>query len=104
MDNIKSDPRLIKQTEDLDAMRGASRYGHRAPRETELSKADDAKLKAGVCPKCGSKRFVKGPEGGLAVNIACENGHRFWYSPPFTSKYQGTIKVEKHGDKLLAHF
>lgn len=24
-----------------------------------------------VCPKCGGEEFLKGPEGGLAVNIKC---------------------------------
>jgi len=70
----------------------------------KLTKEEDALLKGGVCPKCKSERFVRGPRGGGAVNIACENGHRFWYGPPFTSEYQGTIRVEKNGPLLEAYF
>ncbi len=70
----------------------------------ELNEEDDKKLMSGKCPKCNSKHFVEGPSGGLAMNIACENGHRFWFSPPFTSAYQGKIKVERDGDLLRAYF
>jgi len=70
----------------------------------KLSQEEDKKLKGGVCPICDSERFVEGPWGGMAVNIACENGHRFWFSPPFTSEYQGQIKVEHEGDLLKAYF
>lgn len=72
--------------------------------DRDLTPEEDQKLKSGVCPECGSEHFVEGPRGGLAVNIACENGHRFWYAPPFTSKYQGLIKVEHEGDLLRAYF
>ena len=70
----------------------------------KLTPEDDKLLKGGECPKCHSKHFVEGPRGGLAVNITCENGHRFWFSPPFTSEYQGEIRVERHGDRLEAWF
>ena len=70
----------------------------------KLNQEDDAKLKKGVCPKCGSTHFVEGPSGGNAINIACEKGHRFWFAPPFTSEYQGTIRVEREGDMLKAWF
>lgn len=70
----------------------------------ELTPEEDKKLKAGICPKCGSTRFIKGPEGGNARNIACENGHRFWFDLDFTCEYQGTIKVERDGDRLRAYF
>ena len=70
----------------------------------KLSKEENDKLNQGGCPKCGSKYFVKGPRGGGAVNIACENGHRFWFAPPFTAEYQGEIKVEREGDLLKAYF
>ena len=70
----------------------------------KLNENDDRKLKSGECPKCGSKHFVEGPRGGMAVNIACENGHRFWFVPPFTAEYQGEIKVEKDGDLVKAYF
>jgi len=70
----------------------------------KLTPEEDKKLKGGVCPICESEHFVEGPSGGLAVNIACENGHRFWFSPPFTSEYQGTIRVEHEGEILRAYF
>lgn len=70
----------------------------------KLSIEDDAQLKSGFCPKCGSEHFVEGPSGGMALNIACENGHRFWFAPPFTSEYQGKIKVEREGELLKAYF
>ena len=57
--------------------------------EGKLSAEHDKQLKDGVCPACGSTKFYHLAWGGLAENIACENGHRFWYSPPFTSEYQG---------------
>lgn len=72
--------------------------------DEKLSSEDDKKLKSGTCPKCGSTKFVEGPHGGGAMNIACENGHRFWFAPPFTSEYQGTIKVERDGELLRAYF
>jgi len=70
----------------------------------KLSEEENGKLNHGGCPKCGSTHFVKGPRGGGALNIACENGHRFWFAPPFTAEYQGTIKVEREGDLLRAYF
>lgn len=70
----------------------------------KLTPKEDATLKSGKCPKCGSEHFVEGPSGGQAINIACENGHRFWFAPPFTSEYQGVIKVEREGDLLKAWF
>lgn len=70
----------------------------------KLTPEDDRLLKSGECPKCHSKKFVQGPRGGAAVNIACEKGHRYWFSPPFTSEYQGKIRVEREGDILRAHF
>jgi len=70
----------------------------------KLNKQDEQTLRSGKCPGCGSEHFVEGPRGGGAVNIACENGHRFWFAPPFTSEYQGQIKVEREGDRLRAYF
>jgi len=70
----------------------------------KLTTEEDNKLKSGTCPKCGSTHFVEGPCGGNSVNIACENGHRFWFAPPFTSEYQGEIKVEREGELLRAYF
>jgi hypothetical protein len=72
--------------------------------DEELTPEEDEKLKAGGCPKCGSTHFVKGPSGGNAINVACENGHRFWFAPPFISQYQGIIKVERDDDRLRAWF
>lgn len=68
--------------------------------DKKLSPEDDQKLKSGECPKCGSREFFDGPRGGMARNIFCENGHRFWFAPPFTSEYQGQAKVRRDGDKL----
>jgi len=72
--------------------------------EEKLSKEENDKLNQGECPKCGSKKFVEGPSGGMATNIACENGHRFWFATPFTAEYQGEIKVEREGDLIKAYF
>jgi hypothetical protein len=73
-------------------------------KEGKLTKEDEATLRSGKCPACESEHFVEGPRGGLAVNIACENGHRFWYGGPFTPEYQGKIHVERKGDLLKAYF
>jgi len=70
----------------------------------KLTKEDEATLRTGKCPACGSEHFVKGPSGGFAVNIACENGHRYWMAGPFTPEYQGMIRVEHKGDQLEAWF
>lgn len=70
----------------------------------KLSEEGNKKLNRGICPKCNSTHFVKGPQGGSALNIACENGHRFWFGPPFTAEYQGVIRVEREGDYLKAYF
>lgn len=70
----------------------------------KLSEEDNKTLNSGKCPFCGSNHFVEGPSGGMATNIACENGHRFWFAPPFTAEYQGIIKVERKGDLLEAYF
>ena len=60
----------------------------------QLNEADAQVLRGGKCPVCGSERFWDGPHGGMAANIFCENGHRFWVSWPFTPEYQGQTKVE----------
>ncbi len=70
----------------------------------KLTQEEDTKLKSGICPECGSGHFVEGPWGGGAVNIACENGHRYWFAPPFTSEYQGQIRVERESERLKAYF
>lgn len=62
--------------------------------EGKLSKEDEATLRGGKCPACGSERFFEGPHGGLAVNIICENGHKFWVAGPFTPEYLGQERVE----------
>ena len=72
--------------------------------DEKLTAEEDKKLKSGVCPKCGAKKFAEGPSGGMAANIACSGGHRFWFEPPFTSEYQGTIKVERDGELLRGYF
>ena len=72
----------------------------------KLSKADDTLLNVGQCPfpGCGSLHFYQGPRGGGAVNIFCGNGHRYWYSPPFPSEYQGQHAVSLRGDDLIVKF
>lgn len=70
----------------------------------KLTRDENEKLNAGKCPKCDTSKFVHGPRGGSAINIACENGHRFWFAPPFTAEYQGQIKVERKGNLLKAYF
>lgn len=43
---------------------------------TPLSKAEADQLLNGICPKCGSGKFRKGPRGGLCVNVLCLNCRR----------------------------
>jgi hypothetical protein len=70
----------------------------------KLTKEDELILWQGKCPVCGSEHFIKGPRGGGAINIVCENGHRFWVGWPFTPEYQGMIHVEREGNTLKAWF
>lgn len=60
----------------------------------KLTKEEDAKLNSDECPKCGSNKFYHLAWGGLAQNITCENGHKFWYAPPFTSEYIGSEPLQ----------
>lgn len=65
----------------------------------KLSKPDEAKLKKGECPECGSKKFFQGLKGGLV--IFCENGHRFWCEAG-NLEYQGQEKVHSiHKDQEM---
>lgn len=70
------------------------------PFHRELTDEEENILKGGNCPMCGSEHFFEGPHGGNAVNIFCENGHRFWYAPPFPSEYQGHEEVRRDGKML----
>lgn len=60
----------------------------------KLSEEDAATLRNGKCPVCGSEKFFQGPQGGLASNILCENGHKFWVAGPFNPEYLGQEKVK----------
>ena len=48
---------------------------------------DDRKIRnsfygEGKCPDCGGRRFLKGPQGGLSVNIKCSRcGSKFNICP-----------------------
>lgn len=53
----------------------------------KLNKKDEATIRSGKCPACGAEKWVEGPSGGLAMNTACSNGHRFWMGGPFTPEY-----------------
>ena len=55
----------------------------------KLDEKEDQKLKRGICPKCDSENFYHLAWGGGARNIVCENGHKFWFAPPFVSEYIG---------------
>ena len=47
---------------------------------------EEKKLKNNTCPDCGGKNFLKGPCGGLAVNVKCANpkcGSKFNICWPF---------------------
>lgn len=33
------------------------------------------------CPDCGCTKWRKGPDGGWAANVQCENGHAWWMGP-----------------------
>ena len=57
------------------------------------------------CPDCGSQLFLRGPSGGMSMNIKCANdtcGSKFCYCPPFTPEriynddkyYYGICKLE----------
>ncbi len=56
-------------------------------KEGKLNKEDEATLRRGICPVCDSDKWIEGPHGGMAVNMACSNGHRFWVAGPFTPEY-----------------
>ena len=30
------------------------------------------------CPTCGCGKYRMGPNGGMAYNVQCENGHCWW--------------------------
>ncbi len=49
----------------------------------KLTEKESKILREGKCPDCG-KQLYKGPRGGLAINVQCENGHTFWVAPLFT--------------------
>jgi hypothetical protein len=39
----------------------------------KLTPAEVMHLDSGICPDCGSPRFLEGPHGGMNVNIQCAN-------------------------------
>jgi hypothetical protein len=47
--------------------------------EIKEDKLTDFFLKYGCCIDCGSKKFYKGPRGGLAINIQCA-GCLHWFN------------------------
>jgi hypothetical protein len=49
----------------------------------ELSEADMNLLSRGLCPKCKSRGFVIGPQGGASINIECANWCRARYNVVF---------------------
>ena len=55
--------------------------------EGKLTEAQDKELKNGTCPACVSTNFYRLAPWRVSRNIACENGHIFWFSPPVTSHY-----------------
>jgi len=72
--------------------------------DEKLGTEGNDKLNSGVCPKCGDTRIIHGPQAGMAENICCGNGHRFWFSPPFTGCYQGIIRVDWNDSTYKAYF
>ena len=52
----------------------------------KITPQEEIKLKNNTCPDCGGKNFLKGPCGGLAVNVKCANpkcGSKFNICWPF---------------------
>jgi hypothetical protein len=55
----------------------------------QLDTLQRRKISIGLCPDCGGVGFLKGPEGGLCVNIMCANpscGSRFNTGPLFSER------------------
>ena len=51
---------------------------------TDCTKEESHCIRGNVCPDCNGLGFLKGPEGGLCVNIKCANpdcGSRFNIGP-----------------------
>ena len=46
----------------------------------KLTKAEARAIDDGKCPDCGQPLFITA-QGGLALNVACIKGHRFWVAP-----------------------
>lgn len=49
----------------------------------KVTKQEERIIRQGTCPDCGLLLY-KGPRGGLALNVGCVNGHKFWVAGPFT--------------------
>ncbi len=58
----------------------------------KLTNEETAILNTGKCPDCGTQLY-KGPRGGGAMNVRCENKHLFWVAPPFTPERLYTKEV-----------
>lgn len=55
-------------------------------------------LNAGVCPDCGGKNFLSGPEAGIMQNIKCATcGSEFNYCPPCAVLHSGC--ADRIGEK-----
>lgn len=52
---------------------------------TDVTRTEEKSLKLGICPDCGSNKFLDGPCGGLCQNVKCANcGSEFNIGWPFT--------------------
>ncbi len=40
--------------------------------KTKLTTKEEKTLLKGICPDCGTKKFLEGPHGGVSVNIMCD--------------------------------
>lgn len=64
-----------------------------------VTKKEEALLRQGICPDCGTQGFFEGPSGGSSINIICSNKEcqaKFNMCGPFTpQRLSFGLKVNK---------
>ena len=61
---------------------------------TEVTPEEEDLINKGICPDCRAQLY-RGPRGGGALNVSCEQGHTFWVAPGFTPE-RITPKPQRH--------
>ena len=49
----------------------------------KVTEQENEAIKQGRCPDCGGQLYITA-RGGLALNVACDCGAKFWVAYPFT--------------------